>query len=133
MLQITMRNPARLRDGIIILLVAVAYVALGWLASFVSAPTGERAAIWPAAGLALAALVRFGYRVWPGVFAGSVAIGYWLAPQSDSLVIPNSIANSAAISCALNAAGATLQALLGAALVRQIGRASCRERVSIDV
>ena len=30
------------------------------------------AAIWPSAGLALAALVRFGISTWPGVFIGSL-------------------------------------------------------------
>jgi two-component system, NarL family, sensor histidine kinase FusK len=60
-------------------------------------------AIWPGTGIALAALLLFGYRVWPGIFVGAFAV---------NLTTAGSILSSLGI-----ASGNTLEALLGAYLV----------------
>ena len=50
---------------------AVAYVIAGRLALLLALPPGFASPIWPAAGLALAAVYLWGWRVWPGVFVGA--------------------------------------------------------------
>src|ERR1700731_200172 len=60
-------------------------------------------AVWPGTGIALAALLLLGYRVWPGIFLGAFAV---------SLTTAGSILSSLGI-----ASGNTLEALLGAYLV----------------
>jgi PAS domain S-box-containing protein len=62
--------------------------------------------VWPASGVALAALLLFGYQVWPGVAAGAFLLAF-LSP------IPH-------IAAAVYAAGTTLAALTGAFLLRRV-------------
>lgn len=62
-------------------------------------------AVWPPAGIALAAALLFGYRVWPGIYLGA-----FLA----NVTTAGSIATSLGI-----AAGNTLEALVGAWLVQR--------------
>ena len=85
--------------------VAAAYFAAAKLALLVAIPPGYAAALWPASGIALAALLLAGKRLWPGVWAGSFAA---------NLTIEGSLAAAAAI-----ATGSALQALAGATLVRR--------------
>jgi len=59
--------------------------------------------VWPPTGIALAALLTLGYRVWPAIFVGAFVVNI----TSES---------SATISLAI-AVGNTLEALLGAYLV----------------
>lgn len=60
-------------------------------------------AVWPGTGIALAALLLMGYRVWPGIFLGAFLV---------NLTTAGSIQSSLGI-----ALGNTLEALLGAYLV----------------
>src|SRR6266436_4150648 len=60
-------------------------------------------AVWPPSGLALAALLLGGTRLWPGVFAGAFLV---------NILTQGSVATSLVI-----AAGNTLEALVGAKLV----------------
>ena len=62
--------------------------------------------VWPASGVALAALMLFGYQVWPGVAAGAFLLAF-LSP------IPH-------IAAVVYAAGTTLAALTGAFLLRRV-------------
>ena len=76
-------------------------------------------AVWPPTGIALAAVMLLGGRVWPGVLLGA-----FVANVSTSGSLPASMAI---------AAGNTLEALAGAALVnRWAGGAACVSR-TIDV
>src|SRR6266852_2966457 len=61
--------------------------------------------VWPASGIALAALLLFGYQVWPGVAAGAFLLAV-LSP------IPH-------IAAVVFAAGTTLAALTAAFLLRR--------------
>jgi PAS domain S-box-containing protein len=73
-------------------------------------------AVWPPTGIALAALLVFGYRVWPGI-----ALGAFLA---------NATANEPLGTAAGIALGNTLEALLGAWLLRSlVGFDTALERV----
>jgi PAS domain S-box-containing protein len=62
--------------------------------------------VWPASGIALAALLLFGYQVWPGVAAGAFLLAF-LSP------IPH-------IAAVVYAAGTTLAALTGTCLLRRV-------------
>src|SRR5437867_9187210 len=90
--------------GSILLLAAIYLVAakLGLRLAFVNA---SATAIWPPTGIALAALLIRGYRLWPGI-----ALGAFLA----NLLTAGTPLTSMGI-----AAGNTLEALLGAYLVNR--------------
>src|SRR4030095_10748841 len=63
--------------------------------------------VWPPTGVALAAVLLFGYRIWPAIFLGAVLA---------NLLTPVSIATAFGI-----AVGNTLEALSGALLLRFLG------------
>src|ERR1700684_1905947 len=56
------------------LLVAVAYVAAAKLGFTLAFTTKQVTAVWPPTGIALAALLLWGYRVWPGAFASNALV-----------------------------------------------------------
>src|SRR5581483_3828995 len=59
--------------------------------------------VWMPTGLALAALLLLGYRVWPAIFAGAFLVNFWTTPN---LLVSLGIAS-----------GNTLEALCGAWLI----------------
>ena len=65
-------RPARGLRGVLGL--AAAYFIAGRLALLLAIPPGYATAIWPAAGVALAALVTLGPRLWPGIWIGSFLV-----------------------------------------------------------
>ncbi|WP_127903374.1 PAS domain S-box protein [Solirhodobacter olei] len=109
----------RLARGIFLL--ALAYAAAGWLGRLLSAPVdGVGAAlIWPAAGIAVAALLFHGRRLWPGVPLGMLLL-YALSLHG---LLPG-ISEGAGLGLTAGgmlalALGATLQPLIAVALVRR--------------
>jgi diguanylate cyclase (GGDEF)-like protein/PAS domain S-box-containing protein len=98
------------------LLLATAYYVVGRVALLLAIPPGYATAVWPAAGVALAGLLAFGARAWPGVLLASFFIN-----------LPTALANGEAglswqpamLALTLGA-GASLQALAGAWLVRRV-------------
>ncbi len=98
-----------------VLTLTVAYVVAGRLGLWLAIPPGYATAIWPASGLALAGVLMGGSRVWPGIWLGSILVNIWTdfnasttAALLTSVAIPSSIG-----------VGATVQALVGAFLVRR--------------
>jgi PAS domain S-box-containing protein len=71
--------------------------------------------VWPPTGIALAALVSFGPRLWPGV-----ALGAFFA---------NWTAHEPALTAAGIATGNTLEALIGVALLRRVGIHAALDRL----
>lgn len=64
----------KLGRGVLVpLLVAVAYVAAAKLGFTLAFTTKQVTAVWPPTGIALAALLFWGYRVWPGIWLGAFA------------------------------------------------------------
>src|SRR5262249_25646339 len=61
----------RLPSLVLISGIAAAYWATGRLALLLAIPPGYATAIWPPAGLAFAAILLCGARVWPGIVLGS--------------------------------------------------------------
>jgi diguanylate cyclase (GGDEF)-like protein/PAS domain S-box-containing protein len=58
------------------LIVALAYAMLGKLGLAVVQPGSHFAPLWSPAGLALAALLRWGPRCWPGIAFGALAVAF---------------------------------------------------------
>jgi signal transduction histidine kinase len=54
-----------------ILALAAADYVTGSLSMLLANPPGSAPIVWPPAGIALAGLLLFGYRVWPGIWLGS--------------------------------------------------------------
>ncbi len=96
--------------------VALAYFLAGRAALLLAIPPGYATAIWPAAGIALAAAVVCGPRVLPGVLVGSLAVN--LSSSFDPAA-PAAMWGEAGIAAVI-AVGATAQAGLGALLFRAL-------------
>ncbi|MDT8385838.1 MAG: PAS domain S-box protein [Gammaproteobacteria bacterium] len=92
-----------------IVLLAVFYAALAMAGLALSTPSGYTSPLWPAAGLALAAILMCGPRCWPGIWLGAFVVDLWL-----DMSLPG------ALLAGLLATGTTLQALLGAHLTRRL-------------
>jgi signal transduction histidine kinase len=86
-------------------LVAAAYFGAAKLSLLVAIPPGYATAVWPPSGIALAALLLGGTRLWPAVLAGSFVA---------NITIDGEILAALTI-----AAGSSLQAVAMAALVRR--------------
>ena len=102
-----------------ILVVAVAYAAAGKLSFFLTAPPVLFGTIWPPSGIALAAILLGGRRLWPGVWLGSVAVVAWTSSPLDG--DPGILLRWVLATASLGV-GATLQAVVSAALVRRFTR-----------
>src|SRR5262250_1466015 len=97
------------------LTIGAAYYGLGRLALLLAIPPGYASAVWPSSGLALAGMLAFRYRVWPGIFVGHFFVN--LFPSSDASLAPAFLTS---LPLALIVAiGGTLQAALGAFLTRR--------------
>ncbi len=96
---------------------AVVYALAGWLALRLAIPPGYATAVWPAAGLALAAALLRGPRVLPGVALGSASVNVWTAIENGQS------SRAALVVTGMIGLGASLQAFVGSRLVRRfVGR-----------
>ena len=93
----------RLVIGVVAL--AASYYLAGRFGLSLAVIHPSASAVWPPSGVALAALLLWGYRLWPGVFVGAFAVNFATA---DAVVMSLSIA-----------AGNTLEALAGAWLLER--------------
>jgi signal transduction histidine kinase/integral membrane sensor domain MASE1 len=85
-----------------LVLVAVGYFVAGKAGLLLAYPNASVSAVWPATGVAIAALVLGGYRLWPAVAVGAFLVNFTTTGDP---------ASSASI-----AAGNTLEGLVGAYL-----------------
>jgi len=94
-----------------ILALAGVYVVLGKLGMAISSVSGFATLVWPGSGIALAALLLGGYRLWPGIALGALGLNLWLgAPPLVACFI---------------AMGNTLEAVVGAFALRRIPGFRC--------
>ncbi len=93
---------------------AVAYALVGWAALWLAIPPGYAAPLYPGAGIALVCVLTFGWRMLPGVALGAFTVNALLAIDRGSPNLVGVLLLPAAV-----AVGATLQAAIGAALVRR--------------
>ena len=99
-------------------LIGALYYTAGKLGLLLAIPPGYAAAVWPASGIALAGTLALGYHVWPGILIGS-----FLVNISTALDITSAASALTSVMLAGSIGlGATLEALLGAFLVRQFAR-----------
>ncbi|MEY2543687.1 MAG: hypothetical protein QOE81_1148 [Verrucomicrobiota bacterium] len=84
---------------------ALIYLVAGKLALQLAFVNASASPVWPPAGIALAAFLIFGFRVWPGIFIGAFLVNFW-----TTLNIPTSFGI---------ASGNTLEAICGAWLVNR--------------
>src|SRR5437588_3787386 len=82
------------------------YLVAGKLSLLLAFVHKSASPVWPAAGIALAALLVLGYRVWPAIFVGAFLVNVTTA---------GSVATSLAV-----ASGNTLEAVCGAWLVNRL-------------
>lgn len=95
-----------------VLSLATVYFLLGIAGLQLAVPPGFASAVFPAAGVAVAAILHGGYRLFPGIWLGSFGINLWVASQQGEL------AGKAWMIAASIALGSSLQAILSASLVR---------------
>src|SRR5450755_5076321 len=84
----------------VVILIALYFVGglVGRETSFLS---GSVALVWPPAGIALAAILLFGYRFWPGVALGAVLFSFMNGMPFGFFTLGTAIGNTmGAIVCA---------------------------------
>jgi signal transduction histidine kinase len=100
-----LRSSSRL---LLISIVTLIYFAVGKFGLMLASFHASASPVWPSAGIALAAMLILGYRVWPAIFIGAFLV---------NLTNAGDIATSLAI-----ATGNTLEALAGAWAVIRFAR-----------
>jgi PAS domain S-box-containing protein len=95
--------------------IAIVYYLAGKLGRTVAPPPGIATVFWPPSGIAIAALVIFGNRVWPGVWLGAFLSNDWSRIDFSSF---RSVLTVVGIGSAIDT-GALLQSLLGAAMMKR--------------
>ena len=107
-----------------VLALAVVYFLTARLGLQLAMPGGHVTPVWPPSGIALAAVLLRGRRVWPGIWLGSFAANFW-----DFYGSPMSLETELA-AAALLGGGASLAALVGSQLLRRfVGGRDPLERV----
>jgi diguanylate cyclase (GGDEF)-like protein len=106
---------ARIKRPLVLAAVLTGYVALGWLGLLPGGPRPDHTVVvWPASGLALAAMLGFGRHVWPAILVGALV---------------TMLASSGNVLWSLMAGvGLTLEAVVGAALVERVARGTAAFR-----
>lgn len=94
--------------------IALAYALLGKLALLLAIPPGYATALFPSAGLAVAAVLLWGMRLLPGVLLGSFMLNCWVNLEAGQPLL-----SMATVMALVIATGALLQAAVGALLVRR--------------
>ncbi|CAD6882395.1 diguanylate cyclase/phosphodiesterase (GGDEF & EAL domains) with PAS/PAC sensor(s) [Methylomonas albis] len=110
------RNIAPVRPLVLLMYIGVLTLLMlagGWMGVKMIIPPGYASPLWPAAGIALAALFIGGRYLWLGVWLGA-ALSNFLAAIDFS----GQLTTETVISCFVIGAGSTLQALAATALVR---------------
>lgn len=90
-----------------LLLTTVAYFLAGKVGLSLSYGAEEVSTVWPPTGLALAAVILLGYRIWPAIALGAFWVNATTSHEPPMVAL--------AIAC-----GNTLEALVGAGLMRRV-------------
>ncbi|AUN95268.1 EAL domain-containing protein [Pseudazoarcus pumilus] len=94
-----------------LLAIATAYVLTGWIALQFLVPDGYVAPVYPPAGIALGALILYGWRMWPAILVGALI---------TNVVATAHAGGEPGFAVLVSALGATLQALFGAWLAHRL-------------
>ncbi len=117
-----LRHPLAPRSGGrligVILGVAAVYIVTARLGLIFAMADGVVTAVWPPAGVAIAGLLLFGFRVWPGIWLGSFVANVWgLLPHDSATSFWAAIGPSI-----VTATGSLLAALISVGLLLRFGR-----------
>jgi PAS domain S-box-containing protein len=94
-------KPSRLTTPVGATLLALLYVVSGLLGHSSSFMNGEVALIWPPSGIALAAILLFGYRMWWGVALGAWVFTFMSGSPFGFFTVATAVGNTVgAIVCA---------------------------------
>jgi len=85
---------------------AIVYFAVAKISLLLAIPPGYATAVWPPSGLAVAAVLLFGNRIWPGV---------WLGAAAANLTV-----HASGVAALLIGTGNALEALAAAVLIRHL-------------
>jgi PAS domain S-box-containing protein len=88
-----------------ILLLAAVYFVAAKLSLQLAIPPGYATAVWPPSGIALAAMLLWGPRLWPGIWLGAALINFTI--------------DASPLLAVLIATGNTLEAVVGGTLIRR--------------
>lgn len=88
-----------------IVLLATVYVSAAKASLLLAIPPGYATAVWPPSGIALAAILLFGPRIWPGIWLGAALTNFTI--QGSPLL------------AVLIGSGNTLEAVVAAAFIRR--------------
>jgi diguanylate cyclase (GGDEF)-like protein len=94
---------------------AIGYFGTGILGLLLAAPPGYASPVWPASGIALAGILLWDSRVWPGIWLGSFLVNVWAA-YTATQAMPGFTGFAVAASIGI---GTTVQALLTAHLLQR--------------
>ena len=94
---------------------AIGYFGTGMLGLLLAVPPGYATAVWPPSGIALAGLLLWGQRVWPGIWLGSFLVNVWVSYAASQA---NPDFRSLAVAASIGI-GSTLQALVAAQLLQR--------------
>src|SRR5262245_32847821 len=78
-----MQSPSqpKVRAWASVLALASVYVGIARLGLAMDAVAGFATLVWPPTGIALAALLMFGYRLWPGIAVGAFVVNLWMGAK----------------------------------------------------
>ena len=97
-------------------LLAGAYFAEGSLGQVLAVSPGNVSVVWPSSGIALAAVLLWGHRLWPGMWLGAFFVN--IRMLFDPTLAP-SFSASLAVGATI-ATGSTAQALVGGRLIARL-------------
>jgi diguanylate cyclase (GGDEF)-like protein len=103
-----MKQPNVLKDVMKVAILAGVYFAAGKFGLGFASVNASATAIWPCTGIAIAALLIFGYEIWPGILIGAFLV---------NLTTAGTVGTSLGV-----AIGNTLEGLAACYLIRQFAR-----------
>jgi PAS domain S-box-containing protein len=107
-----------IRNICLIILVAIGYFIAARLSLFLAFENSNASPVWPPTGLALTAVLLLGFRVTPGIFAGAFLANIFVLSGLHFTVFESSVVS------AYTALGNTLEAAVGAILIRRFVKGS---------
>ena len=75
-------------------LLALVYVGIARFGLMMDAVAGFATLVWPPTGIALAALLLFGLRLWPAVTLGAFLVNFWIGasvPVASGIAVGNTL------------------------------------------
>ena len=96
-----------------VVFIAMLYTLTGKLGFILAIPPGNVTSVWIPSGIALAAILLRGQRVWPGVWLGSFLVNSWFFAEIHTTPFISFVTAS------MIGAGSSLQAIVGAWLIQR--------------